>query len=59
MKANYKLPEEFITMILLIYNTKLNVFPSNIIGKIFNFKEGELFELEDRKIEGDNIKVDM
>ena len=41
------------------YNTKLNVFPSNIIGKIFNFKEGELFELEDRKIEGDNIKVDM
>lgn len=41
------------------YNTKLNVFPSNIIGKIFNFKEGELFELEDRKIEGENIKVDM
>ena len=41
------------------YNTKLNVFPSNIIGKIFNFKEGDLFELEDRKIEGENIKVDM
>ena len=41
------------------YNTKLNVFPSNIIGNIFNFKEGELFELEDRKIDGDNIKVDM
>ena len=41
------------------YNTKLNVFPTNIIGKIFNFKEGELFELEDRKIEGENIKVDM
>lgn len=33
------------------YNTKLNVFPSNIIGKIFNFKEGKLFELEDKKIE--------
>ena len=31
----------------------------NIIGKIFNFKEGDLFELEDRKIEGENIKVDM
>lgn len=31
------------------YNTKLSVFPSNIIGKIFNFKEGELFELTDRK----------
>ncbi|MEF2834776.1 MAG: LemA family protein [Clostridia bacterium] len=41
------------------YNTKLNVFPSNIIGKVFNFKEGDLFELEDRKIEGENIKVDM
>ena len=41
------------------YNTKLNVFPSNIIGKMFNFKEGELFKLEDRKIESENIKVDM
>ena len=41
------------------YNTKLIVVPSNIIGKIFNFKEGDLFELEDRKIEGENIKVDM
>ena len=41
------------------YNTKLNVFPSNIIGKMFKFKEGELFELEDRKLESENIKVDL
>ena len=41
------------------YNTKLSVFPSNIIGKIFNFKEGELFELTDRKNEEKNINVEM
>ena len=33
------------------YNTKLNVFPSNIIAKLFGFKEGELFELEDRAVQ--------
>lgn len=41
------------------YNTKLSVFPSNIIGKIFNFKEGELFELTDRKNEKENINVEI
>lgn len=41
------------------YNTKLSVFPSNIIGKIFNFKEGELFELTDRKNEEKNVNVEM
>ncbi len=41
------------------YNTKLSVFPSNIIGKIFNFKEGELFELTDRKNEEKNVTVEM
>ena len=40
------------------YNTKLNVFPSNIIGKMFNFKEGNLFELED-KTEANNININM
>lgn len=39
------------------YNTKLSVFPSNIIANIFGFKEGELFELEDRDIQSANIKV--
>ncbi len=41
------------------YNTKLSVFPSNIIGKIFNFKEDELFELTDRKNEEKNVNVEM
>lgn len=41
------------------YNTKLSVFPSNIIGKIFNFKEGELFELTDRKNEEKNVNIEM
>lgn len=41
------------------YNTKLNVFPSNIIAKLFGFKEGELFELEDRTVQGKNVQVDI
>ena len=41
------------------YNTKLSVFPSNIIANIFGFKEGELFELEDRAVQGANVKVEM
>ncbi len=41
------------------YNTKLSVFPCNIIAKLFKFKEGELFELQDRQIEGNNIKISM
>ena len=41
------------------YNTKLSIFPSNIIGNIFGFKEGELFELEDRAVQGANVKVEM
>lgn len=30
-----------------IYNTALEVFPSNLIAKLFSFKKGPLFELED------------
>lgn len=41
------------------YNTKLSIFPSNIIANIFGFKEGELFELEDRAVQGANVKVEM
>lgn len=41
------------------YNTKLSVFPSNIIANIFGFKEGELFELEGRAVQGANVKVEM
>ncbi len=37
------------------YNTKLNVVPSNIVAKIFKFKEEELFESENI----DKININM
>ena len=39
------------------YNTKLNVVPTNIIAKLFNFKEEKLFEIEEYKKE--NIEIDI
>lgn len=39
------------------YNTKLNVVPTNIIAKLFNFKEEKLFEIEEYKKE--NIDIDI
>ena len=35
----------------------LQSFPSNIIGKMFNFKEEEYFELEEGSEERENVKV--
>ena len=40
------------------YNTKLEMFPSNLIAKAFNFKPSELFEVEDEK-EKQNVKIDF
>jgi LemA protein len=37
------------------FNTALQIFPSNIIGKIFNFKERNFFEINND--ERENIKV--
>lgn len=37
------------------YNTKITIFPSNIIASIFNFKEMELFVLEGE----DTVRVEM
>ena len=39
------------------YNTKLNVVPTNIIAKIFNFKEEKLFEIEEYKKENIDINI--
>lgn len=39
------------------YNTKLNTIPTNIIAKLFNFKEAELFQLEEYKKENININL--
>ncbi len=38
------------------YNTKLQVFPNNIIAGMFNFKEKEFFELDSEE-ERKNVKV--
>ncbi len=39
------------------YNTKLNVVPTNIIAKLFNFKEEKLFEIEEYKKENIDINI--
>ena len=41
-----------------MYNTKLEVFPSNIIANMFNFKARELFETENEEARK-NVKVDF
>ena len=39
------------------YNTKLNVVPTNIIAKIFNFKIAKMFEADTN--EKENVKVEI
>ena len=41
-----------------MYNQKLQLFPSNIIANMFNFKPRELFEVENAEIRK-NVKVDF
>jgi len=41
-----------------MYNTKLEIFPSNIIAGMFNFKSRELFEAESDEARK-NVKVDF
>ena len=41
-----------------MFNTKLEVFPSNIIAKMFNFTSRELFEVENEEVKK-NVKVDF
>ena len=41
-----------------MYNTKLELFPSNIVANMFNFKPRELFEVEDAEARK-NVKVDF
>ena len=40
------------------YNTKLEVFPSNIIAGMFNFTSSELFKVESNEVK-QNVKVDF
>ena len=40
-----------------IFNTKIQIFPNNIIAKLFNFKEANMFEANIE--EKNNVKVDL
>jgi LemA protein len=46
---------QFYNSNVLNYNTKLSVFPSNIIGNMFGFKPDEFFEAS--PAERENVKV--
>lgn len=39
------------------YNTLINTVPTNILAKIFNFKEADLFTIEEYKKE--NIDIEL
>ena len=41
-----------------MYNTKLEVFPSNLVGSMFNFKPETLFEVDSAEAR-QNVKVDF
>ena len=41
-----------------MYNTKLQLFPSNIVAGMFNFQPRELFAVENEEVKK-NVKVDF
>ena len=49
---------QFYNDTVTMYNTKLEIFPSNIIAGIFNFKARDLFEAESEEARK-NVKVDF
>ena len=49
---------QFYNDTVTMYNTKLEVFPSNIIAGIFNFKSRELFKTENDEVRK-NVKVEF
>lgn len=49
---------QFYNDTVTIYNEKLQIFPSNIIANMFNFKPRELFKTENDEVRK-NVKVDF
>lgn len=49
---------QFYNDTVTMYNTKLQVFPSNIIASMFNFKARDLFKTESDEVRK-NVKVDF
>jgi LemA protein len=47
---------QFYNDVVLSYNNRREVFPSNLIANVFKFKEAELFKLDDAS-ERQNVKV--
>lgn len=47
---------QFYSDIVTMYNTKLEVFPSNLFAKMFGFKEEALFQVENESAK-DSVKV--
>ncbi len=52
------LSRQFYNDSVTIYNTKLELFPSNIVANMFNFKARELFAAENDEVRK-NVKVDF
>lgn len=58
---NYKkisFSRQFYNDSVTMYNTKLEVFPSNIIASIFNSKAKDFFKIENEEARK-NVKVDF
>lgn len=55
-KVSYS--RQFYNDSVTMYNTKLEVFPSNFVGSVFNFTAQELFKAESDEIRK-NVKVDF
>ena len=46
---------QFFNDTVMLYNNKVQMFPSNIVAKLFNFKEEKFFEASEE--EKENVKV--
>ncbi len=49
---------KYYNSVVKVFNTKCEVFPSNLIAGIFNFVKREYFQVDDER-ERDNVKVDF
>ena len=49
---------QFYNDVVTKFNTKLEVFPTNMIGRLFKFELSELFQVESEEVRN-NVKVDF
>ncbi|ONN27112.1 LemA [Thermosipho affectus] len=48
---------QFYNDIVMKYNTRISVFPTNIVAKMFNFKEASFFKIEEVEREVPNVDI--